>query len=157
MFCRIIETPLGRMLAAAEDGALRGLWFEGQAHFPKEANAWTPDPGQPVLAAASAWLDAYFAGADPGPPPPLEPAGTPFQKRVWDELARIPRGRTDTYGAIAGRLGSSARAVGGAVGRNPLSVLVPCHRAVGRDGALTGYAGGVERKRALLELEAHGA
>ena len=108
----------------------------------------------PALARAARWLDAYFAGRAPDPSDlPLAPAGTPFQKTVWRALRDIPCGRTVTYGQLAEQLGTSPRAVGGAVGRNPISIVVPCHRVVGTDGSLTGYAGGIEAKRFLLALE----
>ena len=149
-------SPLGGITLAGDGDALTGLWFDGQAHFPA-------CPGEarelPVFAGAARWLDAYFAGADPGFTPKLDPRGTPFQRAVWAALAAIPYGQTTTYGAIAARLAgaglprASARAVGGAVGRNPISLIIPCHRVVGADGSLTGYAGGLDRKARLLRLE----
>ncbi len=150
------ESPLGKMLLAADDAGLVGAWFYGQRYFAsglgdaeKNAEAETP-----VLTAALRWLDAYFAGDRPDVADvPLAPRGTAFQRRVWDVLLATPYGETRTYGELATALGSSARAVGSAVGKNPLSVIVPCHRVVGADGSLTGYAGGVDRKRALLALE----
>jgi len=157
MTARILPTPLGDMLVAAEDGALLGLWFVGQRYFPLEAKAWLLSPGDeadgPVLEAARAWLDTIFDGGDPGAPPALAPRGTPFQQKVWAALLQIPRGHTVTYGELAARLGSAPRAVGSAVGRNPISLMIPCHRVVGSKGSLTGFAGGLERKKALLELE----
>ena len=103
---------------------------------------------------ARLWLDAYFAGKAPEVSGlPLSPKGTAFQKKVWQELLNIPYGTTNTYGALAGRLGSSARAVGSAVGRNPISIVIPCHRVLAADGSLTGYAGGLENKEKLLQLE----
>jgi len=157
MTARILPTPLGDMLAAAEEGALVGLWFVDQRYYPLEANAWLASPGDeadaPVLDAAQVWLDGTFGGADPGPPPALAPRGTGFQQKVWAVLQQIPRGHTVTYGELAARLESAPRAVGSAVGRNPISLMIPCHRVVGTGGALTGYAGGLERKKALLELE----
>ena len=108
-----------------------------------------------MLAAARRWLDAYFAGERPDVAGlPLAPRGTAFQRRVWSALLAIPYGETRTYGELAAALGSSPRAVGSAVGKNPISVIVPCHRVLGADGSLTGYAGGLDRKRAILELEA---
>jgi len=157
MTARIIPTPLGDMLAAAEEGALRGLWFVGQRYFPRSAEAWLAGQGgeteKAVLDGARAWLDAYFAGRDSGAPPALAPRGTAFQQKVWAALAEIPWGSAITYGELAARCGSAPRAVGSAVGRNPISLMIPCHRVVGSNGSLTGFAGGLERKRALLELE----
>ena len=163
--------PLGAMTIAArtgpgapDGGELIGVWFDGQAHdragLPRDAVVEPAGPGEPaVLAAARAWLERYFAGEDPGAPPPLAPAGTAFQQRVREQLLAIPRGSTRTYGEISRAIEAdtgrraSARAVGGAVGRNPISVLVPCHRVVGADGAVVGYAGGTDRKIRLLRLE----
>ena len=145
-------SPLGEIVLAADGDALIGLWFSGQAHFGASLqNAQDGDCA--VLREAKVWLDDYFAGKTPETRPKLRPRGTAFQKRVWAELQRIPRGETTTYGELAAKLGSHARAVGGAVGRNPISIMIPCHRVVGADGSLTGYAGGTERKAALLELE----
>ena len=157
MTARILSTPLGDMLAAAEAGALCGLWFVGQRYYPAEAGAWLDEPndssGASVLDETQAWLDAVFAGRDPGAPPVLAPRGTAFQQKVWSALLAIPRGRTVTYGELAARWGSAPRAVGSAVRRNPISLIIPCHRVVGASGSLTGYAGGLERKKALLALE----
>ena len=157
MTARILPTPLGDMLAAAEEGTLRGLWFLDQRYFPPDAEAWLATPcdasDAAVLDEAQAWLNTYFTGRDPGVLPPLAPRGTAFQQKVWAALLEIPRGRTVTYGQLADRHASAARAVGSAVGRNPISLIIPCHRVVGADGSLTGFAGGLERKRALLGLE----
>ena len=154
------ESPLGRMLLAASDGGLAGAWFYGQRHFARglegaEKDAETGEPtDSPVLLAARRWLDAYFAGERPGVADlPLAPRGTAFQRRVWGALLGIPYGETRTYGELAAALGSSPRAIGTAVGKNPISVIVPCHRMLGADGSLTGYAGGLVRKQTLLELE----
>ena len=151
------ETPLGDLLLAADDLGLTGAWFRGQKYFPDQTGAVGDHP---LLQAARDWLDRYWAGQDPGPTPPLHPAGTAFQLEVWQLLREIPYGETTTYGALAkaltarqGRGTMSAQAVGGAVGRNRLSIFIPCHRVLGADGSLTGYAGGIERKAALLELE----
>ena len=127
-----------------------------------DAEPFASEESRRALLAVCAWLDSYFAVAPPLPLPALHLMGTPFQRRVWRLLLEIPYGRTTTYGALAReyerRFGSrtSARAVGGAVGRNPISIIVPCHRVLGTDGSITGYAGGVERKRALLALEGAG-
>ena len=158
------EFPLGKMLLAADDGGLMGAWFYGQRYFARglegaEKNERRGVPfDSPVLLAARRWLDAYFAGERPDAADvPLAPRGTAFQLRVWDALLSIPYGETRTYGELAAELGSSSRAVGSAVGRNPISVIIPCHRVLGADGSLTGYAGGLDRKRALLELEQRSA
>ncbi|BDT67757.1 methylated-DNA--protein-cysteine methyltransferase [Comamonadaceae bacterium OS-1] len=148
-------SPLGPMLAAATGHGLCGLWFEGQRHQPDMA-AWRWTPQHPLLLQTAAFMDAYFAGSTAHFGLPLDLAGgTPFQQAVWRALLQIPRGATTSYGALSQSLGrpSAVRAVAGAVGRNPVSVLVPCHRVLGMDGSLTGYAGGLERKTALLQLE----
>ncbi len=162
------ETPLGfvRMLICGD--AVCGLWFEGEGERQEYEARMAEHPSAPVfsgreaavLTKALAWLNAYFAGEDPGPVPPLRLEGTAFRRRVWEVLQTIPYGQTMTYGQIARVLAEergiermSAQAVGGAVGHNPVSLMVPCHRVVGSKGGLTGYAGGVERKAALLELE----
>ena len=154
------ESPLGKMLLAASDDGLVGAWFYGQRYFARglEGAEKNAERGasfdSPVLLSARRWLDAYFAGERPAVADlPLAPRGTEFQCRVWSALLAIPYGETRTYGELAAELGSSPRAVGTAVGRNPISVIVPCHRVVGADGSLTGYAGGLDRKRALLALE----
>ena len=146
------DSPLGEIVLAADGDALIGLWFSGQAHFGAGLRD-AADGDCAVLREAKEWLDAYFAGKAPESTPKLAPRGTAFQQKVWAELLRIPRGETVTYGELAERLGSHARAVGGAVGRNPISILIPCHRVVGKYGSLTGYAGGTERKKALLQIE----
>jgi methylated-DNA-[protein]-cysteine S-methyltransferase len=150
------ESPLGTILLAAAGGALTGLYFVGQRYEPKVGPDWRRDDDAAPFAAARQWLDMYFSGEEPTRHPPLSPHGTPFQKRVWREIARIPRGETITYAELARRAGNPAalRAAGAATGRNPISLIVPCHRVVGSDGSLTGYAGGLERKRRLLGLEA---
>ncbi|MCL2069385.1 MAG: methylated-DNA--[protein]-cysteine S-methyltransferase [Treponema sp.] len=153
----ITETPLGKIQAAACDNGLRGLWFIGQKYFPQGTETWIKEQEQPVFAALLAWLDEYFSGKEPKVKIPLSPVGTDFQQAVWKQLLSIPYGKTTTYGAIAARLfpgkKAAAQAVGGAVGHNPISLLIPCHRVLGADGSLTGYAGGLERKQALLDME----
>ena len=152
-------SPLGEITLAGEGETLTGLWFTGQKHFGGDA---IPLGEAPVFSFTRLWLDAYFAGTVPGELPPLAPEGTPFQKEVWDLLLEIPRGETATYGQLAKELSrrqgrrTSPRAVGSAVGRNPVSIMIPCHRVVGANGSLTGYAGGLERKKWLLEWEAEG-
>ena len=150
-----LATPMGAMTAAATPDGLAGLWFDDQAHHPGPLRV-PVDAGQRWLAATQAALDAYFAGAaEPLGRVPLDLHGTAFQQAVWRALIALPRGATSTYGQIAMDAGSPAavRAAGAAIGRNPVSVLVPCHRVLGSNGSLTGYAGGLDRKTALLQAE----
>ena len=154
LFLTYYASPLGPILLAADETGLTGLWFEGQKYFPSFLGVDYQEKETPVLTETARWLDVYFSGKDPGFLPPLHPQGSPFRQTVWDILLTIPRGQTMTYGEIARRLGvHSAQAVGGAVGHNPISILIPCHRVVGSDGSLTGYAGGFDRKTRLLQLE----
>ena len=154
LFLTHYASPLGPILLAADETGLTGLWFEGQKYFPSFSGVEYQEKETPVLTETARWLDVYFSGKDPDILPPLHPQGSPFRQAVWNILLTIPRGQTMTYGEIARRLGvRSAQAVGGAVGHNPISILIPCHRVVGSDGSLTGYAGGVERKARLLQLE----
>ena len=149
------DSPLGPVIVAATDKGLAGLWFEGQKHMPEHAS-WPLAPQHPVLLQAIAQLGEYFAGKRKQFDLPLDlQSGTGFQQSVWQALLQIPSGSTTSYSAIGSRIGKAAavRAVGAAVGRNPLSVIVPCHRVLGSDGSLTGYAGGLPRKTALLQLE----
>lgn len=159
-YTKYYDSPLGRMLMAADGAALTGLWFEGQKHFARTLAEQRAEGDLPVFAETAAWLDRYFAGRNPGPVPPLSLHGSEFRLAVWDALVAIPYGTVRTYGDITRRIASerglsrmSARAVGGAVAHNPISVIVPCHRVVGAGGSLTGYAGGIARKQALLRLE----
>ena len=150
-----IDTPLGPMTAAATATGLAGLWFDGQAHHPGPLPV-PEDSAHPQLQAAARALQAYVSGAaTPLDGLALDMHGTPFQHAVWRALIALPRGATSSYGRIAVAAGSPAavRAAGAAIGRNPVSVLVPCHRVLGRNGALTGYAGGLARKSALLQAE----
>lgn len=158
--CRV-QTPLGPMTALATEAGLAGLWFDGQKHHPGELHA-PVEPGHPHLRAVEQWLESYWAAQGQirallrlPAPPRLDLRGTPFQRAVWSALRAIPPGSTSTYAVIAKAAGSPAgvRAAGAVIGRNPVSLLVPCHRVLGRDGSLTGYAGGLERKRALLANE----
>ena len=153
----ILPSPLGMLTLASDGEALTGLWLEGQRYSP--AN---PNPADrrelPVFLETERWLAVYFSGREPDFTPPLAPEGTAFQQAVWALLREIPYGKTRSYGDLARQLAvqrgaCSARAVGSAVGRNPISILIPCHRVVGADGSLTGYAGGLDRKRQLLQLE----
>ena len=153
-----LTTPLGDMTAAANGEALVGLWFVGQKYYPPHTETWIEKPELEVFEDLRAWLADYFAGRTPMADLPLEPQGTPFQTAVWKALRAIPTGQLTTYSAIArelagGRASMSSQAVGGAVGRNPISIVIPCHRVIGINGSLTGYAGGLDRKKALLELE----
>ncbi len=154
------NSPLGRIMLASDGEAVTGAWFEGEPEFEPDRNKNGTLKEIPVFKEARTWLDMYFSGKDPGKIPLLCTEGTEFQKRVWAVLFQIPYGKTMTYGAIAkeimketGQKKMSAQAVGGAVGRNPVSLFCPCHRVVGAGGKLTGYAGGVDKKQALLALE----
>ncbi len=150
------DGPLGTITVAATAQGLAGVWFAGQRHWP-DMRGWATDATHPLLLRAQAQLLQYLAGERQQFDLPLDlRAGTPFQQSVWRALLGIPFGQTTRYGAIGTQLGreQAARAVGSAVGRNPLSMIVPCHRVVGSNGSLTGYAGGLERKTALLQLEA---
>ena len=153
--CTRYESPLGTVLLAATDRGLAGVWFVGQRHGP-DSRGWREEPQHPVLREAIAQLRAYFAGERSRFELPLDlQAGTPFQQSVWQALLAIPPGGTTSYGQLARQVGKpqAARAIGAAVGRNPVSIIVPCHRVLGTGGSLTGYAGGLERKTALLQLE----
>lgn len=159
LHCTDLHTPLGRMRLAASDSALVGVWFHDQRHAPDPAlvRRWTPRSDHPVLREAAQQLQAYFARQRSAFDLPLNLShGTPFQRAVWQALLAIDTGHTVSYGALAQRLNapSAVRAVAAAVGRNPLSIVVPCHRVLGARGELTGYAGGLPRKAALLQLEA---
>ena len=148
------DSPLGTLTIAAEKDALIALVIEGQKYEELHLTGGGRERETPVLHQAKTWLDRYYAGERPNPAElKLSPKGTAFQQRVWQELLRIPYGRTVSYGSLAAHLGSSARAVGSAVGRNPISVIIPCHRVLGADGSLGGYAGGLENKMKLLRLE----
>jgi methylated-DNA-[protein]-cysteine S-methyltransferase len=155
---RRIATPLGTLLLARSATGLAGAWFEQQKHHPAAIDAPERDD-DPLLGATARQLDAYFAGQPVAFDVPLDLQGTPFQRAVWAELLCIAPGATCSYGDIARRLGvpSASRAVGAAVGSNPVSIIVPCHRVVGSTGSLTGYAGGLARKTSLLRIEAERA
>lgn len=150
-----IDTALGEMLAAVTPKGLAGLWFSGQAHHPGPL-ALPIDPAHRWIALARDELAAYLAGNASSFSVPVDIEGTPFQQSVWAALREIAAGATVSYGRLAERIGApkAVRAVGAAVGRNPVSIVIPCHRVLGHDGSLTGYAGGLHRKRALLALEA---
>lgn len=149
------ESPLGGMTMASDGTALIALKFDGtksESYFSDGTSATTM---LPVFDETRRWLDLYFSGEKPDFTPSLAPQGTPFQKRVWEILLAIPYGKTKSYGDVARRFPSkmSAQAIGGAVGHNPIGIIIPCHRVIGADGSLTGYGGGLDRKRWLLELE----
>ena len=154
------KSELGDILLAADDIGLMGLWFMGQKYFANTLPEERISQETPILGEAKRWLDIYFAGREPEFTPPLHPIGSTFQQQVWQILLQIPYGQTITYGEIARRLAEkqkiprmSAQAVGGAVGHNEVSIIIPCHRVVGTNGSLTGYAGGIDKKIALLQLE----
>jgi methylated-DNA--[protein]-cysteine S-methyltransferase len=152
-------SPIGNIVLAGDGTALTGLWFEGQKWFGAGLTDGAERAELPVFGQTKKWLDIYFGGGEPAFTPAVALRGSEFQIAVWNVLSAIPYGKTVTYGEIAKNLTAvtgrktSARAVGSAVGRNPVSIIVPCHRVLGADGSLTGYAGGVERKRELLRLE----
>ena len=159
-FIRYYSSPLGGILLAAEEFGLTGLWLDGGKNLAAKLPAVYTEKETRILAEAERWLDCYFSGKEPDFLPPLHPIGSPFRLAVWSILQQIPYGETTTYGEIARELTRrggpprmSARAVGGAVGHNKISILIPCHRVVGANGSLTGYAGGIEKKRRLLEIE----
>ena len=160
MYTLHYDSPLGGILLAADEVGLTGLWFDGEKYFANILGPEQQERGTPVLAETEHWLDLYFSGRKPDFTPPLHPIGSPFRRAVWELLLQIPYGQTTTYGALAqklaakqGKLRMSAQAVGGAVGHNEISIIIPCHRVVGTSGSLTGYAGGIEKKVRLLQLE----
>lgn len=153
-------SPLGGITLTSDGEALTGLWFDGQKHFPHNLAAESTEAELPVFTQTVNWLDAYFSGKEPDFMPPISLHTTPFRRAVCEVLLTIPYGQTMTYGEIAGILAEqqgiqrmSAQAVGGAVGHNPIGIIIPCHRVIGADGSLTGYAGGLDRKNKLLESE----
>lgn len=154
------QSPIGDILLAADETGLTGLWFKGQKYYAAHLNPACEEKSLPVFDKTKKWLDIYFSGKEPDFIPPVHMIGTPFQLLVWEILQKIPYGETITYGKIAeevagikGLTRMSAQAVGGAVGHNKISVIIPCHRVVGTNGSLTGYAGGIEKKIKLLTLE----
>ena len=159
-FIQYYDSPLGRILLAADEIGLTGLWFEGQKYYAAQLPEAHTEQETPILTEAKRWLDIYFTGKEPDFLPPLHPIGSAFRQAVWEILLQIPYGQTMTYGEIARQMAAqkglarmSAQAVGGAVGHNEISVIIPCHRVVGTNGSLTGYAGGIDKKMRLLELE----
>ena len=154
------HSPLGRIVLAADEIGLTGLWFEGQKYFARTLPEEQQLKETPVLAETRHWLNIYFSGKEPAFTPPLHPAGSAFRQAVWQILLQIPYGKTMTYGEIAREMAKrqqvshmSAQAVGGAVGHNAISIIIPCHRVIGANGSLTGYAGGIDKKVKLLEWE----
>lgn len=160
IYTAFYDSPLGDILLAADEKGLMGLWFCGQKYFADGLLGEQTNKITPAVFEAMRWLDIYFSGEEPNFVPPLHLTGSKFRLDVWAELLKIPYGQTISYGEIARRVASknglektSARAVGGAVGHNKISIIVPCHRVVGANGSLTGYAGGIDRKIKLLEFE----
>lgn len=160
IFIQHYDSPMGGILLAADEVGLTGLWFDGQKYFARDLPSERIERNTPALSETGRWLDIYFTGKKPDFMPPLHPIGSAFRQSVWKILLQIPYGQTTTYGEIArqlaekqGRSKMSAQAVGGAVGHNEISILIPCHRVVGTSGSLTGYAGGIDKKIRLLELE----
>ncbi len=161
MYTCTYKSPLGNILIAADDIGLTGLWFEEQKYFAHGIDlSDSEEKENNILKETTKWLDLYFKGENPPFTPKLHPMGSEFRKQVWGILLTIPYGQTVTYGEIAAKLAvsmglshMSAQAVGGAVGHNRISIIIPCHRVVGTNGSLTGYAGGIDKKIALLELE----
>lgn len=154
------KSPLGGITMASDGTTLTGLWFDGQKYFAEGLAETAVAKTLPVFDETVRWLDIYFGGHRPDFTPPLNLEGTAFRKEVWQLLLQIPYGQTTTYGKLAAQIAAkhgqnrmSAQAVGGAVGHNPISIIVPCHRVVGTGGSLTGYAGGLVKKLALLKLE----
>lgn len=153
-------SPLGGITMASDGKVLTGLWFDGQKYFGAGLTEGAEEKILPVFEETEKWLNGYFQRKEPKYLPPFRPEGSSFQKEVWEILLTIPYGETLTYGEIAKIMasrrrlpGMSAQAVGGAVGRNPISIIIPCHRVIGKNGSLTGYAGGIEKKERLLRLE----
>lgn len=160
VYTRHYDSPLGGILLAADEVGLTGLWFDGEKYFADNLPAEHTEAETPILAEAVRWLDIYFGGTEPDFLPQLHPIGSHFRQEVWKILLQIPYGKTVTYGDISKQLAKkmglqqmSAQAVGGAVGHNEISIIIPCHRVVGTNGSLTGYAGGIDKKTKLLELE----
>lgn len=153
-------SPLGGITMASDGKVLTGLWFDGQKYFGTGLTEGAEEKILPVFEETEKWLNGYFQRKEPKYLPPFRPEGSSFQKEVWEILLAIPYGETLTYGEIAKIMasrrrlpGMSAQAVGGVVGRNPISIIIPCHRVIGKNGSLTGYAGGIEKKEWLLRLE----
>lgn len=162
IYLKTVDSPVGALTLSSDGRNLTGLWLAGQKYFEATIDSdehKERDADLPVFGKTETWLEEYFKGNAPKMDLPLAPVGTEFRQRVWSHLLAIPYGSLSTYGAISQAITretgkrTSARAVGGAVGHNPISIIIPCHRVVGSDGSLTGYAGGTDRKLALLKLE----
>ena len=147
------DSPLGSMLLASDGKSLTGLWFVNQKYYAKNLDNDALEINLEIFALTKKWLNIYFKGLNPDFNIPIKFYGTDFQNRVWQSLLDIPYGYTTTYGKLASLLHTSARAIGTAVGKNPISIIVPCHRVVGKNNSLTGYAGGIDKKEYLLKLE----
>lgn len=160
VFLKKLDSPLGKLYIVSDGEALTGLWIEGQKYFQATVKEEVAEIDLPLFERVEKWLEGYFEGKIPSIDFQLRPSGSEFRQMVWKELLEIPYGQTSTYGEIAkhvaaklGRSSMSAQAVGGAVGHNPISIIIPCHRVLGSTGSLTGYAGGIEKKIWLLEKE----
>ena len=160
MYTLHYDSPLGGILLAADEIGLTGLWFDGEKYFADGLDPEHTAQETLIIREAKRWLDVYFSRQEPNFTPPLHPIGSPFRQEVWELLLQIPYGQTTTYGALAKQLAEkhglprmSAQAVGGAVGHNEISIIIPCHRVVGTNGSLIGYAGGIDKKVKLLTLE----
>ncbi|MDR1666488.1 MAG: methylated-DNA--[protein]-cysteine S-methyltransferase [Bacteroidales bacterium] len=155
-----IKSPVGLLVVSSDGQNISGLWMEGQKYFARTLEKDVLEQNLPIFENVREWLDIYFSGREPDFMPPLIPKGSSFQQSIWNNLRKIPYGQTTTYGELAKQFAlenkgkcSSARAVGTAVGHNPISILIPCHRVIGKNGSLTGYAGGIDTKIKLLQLE----
>lgn len=162
-YIRKYHSPLGEITLACRDEGLTGLWFDGQKHYGSTLTDIKTEADTPAMSLAVRWLDEYFSGHEPQFMPPLSLIGTPFSRLVWRKLTEIPYGTTLTYKELTLRMAArgeggegAVRAVAAAIGRNPVSIIVPCHRIIGSGGRLTGYAGGIERKEWLLRMELNG-
>lgn len=162
-YIRKYHSPLGEITLACRDDGLTGLWFDGQKHYGSTLTDIKTEADTPVMSLAVRWLDEYFSGHEPQFMPPVSLLGTPFSRLVWQRLTEIPYGTTLTYKELTLRMAvrcecgeGAVRAVAAAIGRNPVSIIVPCHRVIGSGGRLTGYAGGIRRKEWLLRMELNG-
>jgi methylated-DNA-[protein]-cysteine S-methyltransferase len=159
-YIHVIKSPVGMLTLSSDGKNICGLWIEGQKYFAKTLGKDVLEQNMPIFENVHNWLDIYFSGKEPDFMPPLMPKGSPFQKWVWNNLCKIPYGKTTTYGELAKQFEfenrgkrTSSRAIGGAAGHNPVSILIPCHRVIGKTGNPTGYAGGIDKKMTLLKLE----